>query len=56
MYAVTFDYSETDDACLAALDAAKACLAPYDTYVSTSLGDTLAALVSKEVGLSLIHI
>ncbi len=51
LFSVTFDYSETDDACLGALDAVKSCLAPYDTYVSTTLGDTSAELIDQEVSM-----
>ncbi len=51
LYSVTFDYLETDEACLTALDAVKAALAPYDTYVSTTLGDTSAELIDQEVSM-----
>ena len=51
LYSVTFDYPETDDACLASLDAVRAALRPYDTYVSTTLGDMSAELIDKEVGM-----
>ena len=51
LYSVTFDYPETDEACLAALDAVRAALGPYDTYVSTTLGDMSAELIDKEVGM-----
>jgi len=51
LYSVTFDYPETDDACLTALEAVKAALRPYDTYVSTTLGDMSAELIDKEVGM-----
>ena len=51
LFSVTFDYPETDEACLGALDAVKAALAPYDTYVSTTLGDTSAELIDQEVSM-----
>ena len=51
LYSVTFDYPETDDACLTSLDAVRAALKPYDTYVSTTLGDMSAELIDKEVGM-----
>ena len=51
LYSVTFDYPETDDACLDALSAVKAALAPYDAYVSTTLGDTSARLIDQEVSM-----
>jgi len=51
LYSVTFDYPETDEACLSALDIVRATLKPYDTYVSTTLGDMSAELIDKEVGM-----
>ena len=51
LYSVTFDYPEADDACLGSLAAVKAALAPYDAYVSTTLGDTSAELIDKEVSM-----
>ncbi len=51
LLSVTFDYEETDDACLDALARVRALLEPYDTYVSTTLGDTSAALIQKEVNM-----
>ena len=51
LFSITFDYKETDDACLDALASVKALLAPYDTYVSTTLGDTSAQLIAQEVNM-----
>ena len=51
LFSVTFDYPETDEACLVSLDAVRAALKPYDTYVSTTLGDMSAELIDKEVGM-----
>ena len=51
LFSVTFDYPETNDACLTALDAVRAALKPYDTYVSTTLGDMSAELIEKEVNM-----
>ena len=51
LYSVTFDYPETDEACLTALYAVRAALAPYDTYVSTTLGDMSAELIDQEVSM-----
>ena len=51
LYSVTFDYPETDDACLTALDAVRKALSPYDTYVSTTLGDMSAELIDQEVSM-----
>ena len=38
LYSVTFDYDESSDDCLTALDAVKDALSAYDVYVSTDLG------------------
>ena len=51
LFSITFDYKETDDACLDALASVKALRAPYDTYVSTTLGDTSAELIAQEVNM-----
>jgi len=51
LYSVTFDYPEADETCLDSLAAVKAALAPYDAYVSTTLGDTSAELIDKEVSM-----
>ena len=51
LFSITFDYDETDDACLDALDRVRQLLEPYDTYVSTTLGDTSAELIQKEVNM-----
>ena len=51
LYSVTFDYPETDPACLDALQAVKQTLEPRDCYVSTTLGDTSAELIEKEVNM-----
>lgn len=51
LYSITFDYPEEDAACLTSLGAVEAALAPYDTYVSTTLGDTSAELIDKEVNM-----
>ncbi len=51
LFSVTFDYPETDEACLTALNSVKQTLAPYDLFVSTTLGDTSAELIQKEVNM-----
>ncbi len=51
LFSVTFDYPETDEQCLTALDEVKKALEPYDTYVSTTLGDTSAELIDQEVSM-----
>ena len=47
LFTVTFDYDETDDQCLDALDAVKEVLSDYDLYISTYLGDTLADTIDS---------
>ena len=51
LYSITFDYEETDEACLTALEHVRTVLQPYDTYVSTTLGDTSAKLIEQEVSM-----
>ncbi|MCM1145326.1 MAG: MMPL family transporter [Blautia sp.] len=48
-YSITFDYDETEDACLDALDGVKELLADYDYYLTTSLGNTQAELIGQEM-------
>ncbi|MCM1251606.1 MAG: MMPL family transporter [Clostridium sp.] len=48
-YNVTFDYDETDDACLVSLDKVKGLLADYDYYLTTGLGNTQAELIGQEM-------
>lgn len=49
LYVVTFDYDETDDQCLTALDAVEQELSEYDVYISTALGNTIAETIDAEV-------
>ena len=56
LYSVTFDYDETDDACLTALDAVKEALADYDLYVSTDLGNTLQDTIASEVSVIMVYV
>ena len=46
---VTFKYDEDDDRCLTSLDKVKSYIAPYDNYLSTSLGDIQAELINDEM-------
>lgn len=48
-YNVTFDYDETEAACLEALDAVKERLEGSDYYLTTSLGDTQSELIGQEM-------
>lgn len=54
LYTVTFDYSETDDQCLTALDELKAHLDGYDFYVSTALGNSIAEIIDSEVSVIMV--
>ena len=56
LYTVTFDYDETDDACLAALDAVKDTLSGYDLYISTDLGNTLQDTIASEVSVIMVDV
>ena len=46
---VTFDYDESDDACLEALDRVKELVSGYHAYVQTSLGDITSELLDEEM-------
>ena len=56
LFTVTFDYDESDDACLTSLDAVKALLSDYNLYVSTDLGDTLAETIDSEVSVIMVYV
>ena len=56
LFSVTFDYDETDDQCLASLEAVKELLADCDLYVSTDLGDTLAETIDSEVSVIMVYV
>lgn len=56
LFTVTFDYDETDDQCLASLDAVKELLSDCDIYVSTELGDTLAETIDAEVNVIMVYV
>ena len=56
LFTVTFDYDETDDQCLASLDAVKELLSDYDIYVSTEPGDTLAETIDAEVNVIMVYV
>ncbi|MGN1025425.1 MAG: MMPL family transporter [Faecousia sp.] len=49
LYTITFDYDETDDQCLEALDRVEEALSGEDIYVSTELGNALAEQIDREV-------
>ncbi len=54
LYTITFDHSETDDACLESLERVKAHLEGRDYYVSTALGNSLAEIINSEVSVIMV--
>ncbi len=50
LFSITFDYDEKDDQCLVLLEQVEEFFEPYDSYLSTSLGDTQSELINKEMG------
>ena len=56
LYSITFDYDETDDACLDALGRVQEMLSAYDMYVSTSLGDTASETIASEVSAIMVYV
>lgn len=54
LYTITFDYSETDDRCLDALEAVKTHLSGQDIYVSTALGNSAAEIIDQEVSVIMV--
>ncbi|MBQ7614918.1 MAG: MMPL family transporter [Butyrivibrio sp.] len=49
LFDITFDYDQNEDECLVLLDQVKNYFEPYDSYISTSLGDTQSELIDKEM-------
>ncbi len=49
LFNITFDYDEDDDKCLELLADIEAYFEPYDSYISTTLGDTQSELIDKEM-------
>ncbi len=49
LFKVTFDYDENDDAVLVPLEKVKEYIKPYDSYLSTTLGDIQAELINAEM-------
>ena len=54
LYDVTFDYPESDERCLDALDAILARYEACDTYLSTTLGNQLAEIIQSEVSVIMV--
>ena len=51
LFSVTFDYEETDERCIATLNTIQEMLSEYDTFVSTTVIDTMAETIKKEVNM-----
>ena len=56
LFDVTFDYDETDDACLDSLDAVKEALSGYDLFISTELGNTLQETIASEINVIMVYV
>lgn len=56
LYAVTFDYDESDDSCLTSLEAVESALAPYDVHISTELGNTQQEAIDSEVSVTMVYV
>ena len=51
LFSVTFDYEQTDERCIDALNTIQGMLSDYDTFVSTTVIDTMAETIKKEVNM-----
>ncbi|MCR5651755.1 MAG: MMPL family transporter [Lachnospiraceae bacterium] len=49
LFDITFSYPENDDRALRSLEDVKEFLSGYDIYVSTSMGDSAAEIINKEM-------
>ena len=56
LYSITFDYDETDDACLDSLDKVKEYLSGQDIYVKTELGNTQAETIEREINMIMVYV
>ncbi len=56
LYSITFDYDETDDACLDSLDKVKEYLSGQDIYVKTGLGNTQAETIEREINMIMVYV
>ena len=56
LYSITFDYDETDDACLDSLDKVKEYLSGQDIYVKTDLGNTQAETIEREINRIMVYV
>ena len=51
LFSVTFDYEQTDERCVDSLNTIQEMLSDYDTVVSTTVIDTMAETIKKEVNM-----
>ena len=51
LFSVTFDYEQTDERCVESLNTIQEMLSDYDTFVSTTVIDTMAETIKKEVNM-----
>ncbi len=56
LYAVTFDYDESSEDCLASLEEVKSALSPYGIYVSTELGNAEQEAIDHEVSVIMVYV
>lgn len=56
LYSITFNYDESNDKCLSALEEAKAVLDGYDLYISTELGNSQREIIDHEVSIIMIYV
>ena len=56
LYSITFNYDETDDACLDSLDKVKEYLSGQDIYVKTDLGNTHAETIEREINMIMVYV
>ena len=56
LYSITFNYDETDNACLESLDKVKEYLSGQDIYVKTDLGNTQAETIEREINMIMVYV
>ncbi|MGM9618880.1 MAG: RND family transporter [Oscillospiraceae bacterium] len=56
LYTVTFDYADTDEQCLEALDRVEEAVSGEDCYISTDLGDQQAEILESEVSVIMVWV
>ena len=56
LVSVTFDYDESDEECLTALENVKQELSGFDVFVSTDLGDQLSEIIDAEVNVIMVYV